>query len=49
MKGKREFAANVTPANGGTQTVLVRAHDASEAKRLLTQMGYRDVRNVAAI
>ncbi len=46
---KREYSANVTPANGGTVTVLVLAYDAIHAASILRKFGYRDIRNVVAI
>lgn len=46
---RTEFAANVQPADGGTQTVTVKAHDAAQAAEKLAAMGYTSITNVVRI
>jgi hypothetical protein len=42
----RNYVANVTPKEAGTQTVTVKARSEEGAAERLQKMGYRDVRNV---
>ncbi len=39
----REFVANVTLKNGGTESVTIRAHSAEEAAKKLLELGYAAV------
>ena len=43
MGKEKEFMATVTPALGGTETVLVSALNVANAKVRLEKMGYKDV------
>jgi hypothetical protein len=39
----REFVASVTLKNGGTESVIIRAHTAEEATKKLLELGYASV------
>jgi hypothetical protein len=49
MKHYREYVANVGAGKTGTQTVTVKATTPEEALTKLTRLGYKRIRNIAAI